>query len=576
MINNTDNFFLMKIKNVISASMLIFSFLTYSNISLASGQTLQAPQFNNLSAFHHEISTKVLLAQHFFDQGLVLFYGFEWGESIRSFKEATRLDPHCGMCYWGLALALGNAINVPLTGHEYSDAQSAIRKALSLQAYETPVEQDYIKALSLQFQHAPKISNKVGAFSCHTSSSKHDESTPKEMITYSNAMKKIIEKYPNDNDAKALYAYALFNRISWNFWDINRKINPLTPVIIKTLKSILAKDQLNIGGNHYYIHVIEQSPQPEEALDSAARLKTLVPGSEHLVHMPAHIYFLTGRYHQGTESNLQAIEAFNQYNKACYAQGFEPEINYLYFHNYDFLRTTAIMEGRKKLALSSAKQMVDKPFSAWLAHDTTLQWFIPIPYFVEARFGMWKELLNEPMPQSNYQYALGMWHYVQGMALIHAGNIEDSEKALSNLKKIIAKGKTESNLGKQGHHLLKIANEVLAATIANFQGNEKSTLTHLKLAERIQHDMGYHEPPDWYFPVKEILGDAYLKWSHPAEAVAMYNQDLKQYPKNGWALYGLAQALRKQGKNSEADQVEQQFKEAWKYADIPAPIDLFH
>lgn len=562
----------MKIKNVISAFTLILSFLTYSTFSLASEHALQAPRFNNLGSFHHEVSTKIPLAQYFFDQGLVLFYGFEWGESIRSFKEATRLDPHCGMCYWGLALALGNIINAPLTGHEYSDAQSAIRKALSLKAYEKPVEQDYIKTLSLRFKHAPKIANNAGAFSCHTSSSKHDESTPKEMIAYSNAMKKITEKYPNDNDAKALYAYTLFNRIGWNFWDANGKINPLTPVIIKTLKSILAKDQLNIGGNHYYIHVMEQSPRPAEALDSADQLITLVPGSEHLVHMPTHIYFLTGRYHQGTESNLQAIEAFKQYNQACHAQGFEPEINYLYFHNYDFLRTTAIMEGRKNLALSAAKQMVNKPFSAWLANEPTLQWFIPIPYFVEARFGMWKELLDEPMPQSNYQYALGMWHYVQGMAFAHTDRIKDAQKELSALKKIIAKGKTEDNLGKQGNNLLKIANEVLSATITNFQGNENATLAHLKLAEKIQYDMGYHEPPDWYFPVKEILGDAYLKWNHFGEAVAMYNEDLKQYPKNGWALYGLAQALRKQGKNDEADKVDQQFKDVWRYADIPAPV----
>ena len=565
----------MKIKNVISASTLIFSLLMFSKVSLASDQPLQAPKFNNLSSFHHEISTKVPDAQRFFDQGLVLFYGFEWGESIRSFKEATRLDPNCGMCYWGLALALGNIINAPLTGHEYSDAQSAIKKALSLKSYETAEEQEYIKALVLRFQHAPRISSNVGPFSCHTSSSKQDESTPKEILAYSDAMKKITEKYPNDHDVKALYAYALFNRINWKFWDANGKINSLTPVIIKTLKAIIADEQLHIGGNHYYVHVMEQSPQPEDAIDSADRLKILVPGSEHLVHMPTHIYFLTGRYHQGTESNLQAIEAYKKYNNACYAQGFKPEINYLYMHNYDFLRTTAMMEGRKELALTSAKQMHDKPFSAWLASEPTLQWFIPIPYFVEARFGMWKELLNEPMPKSSYQYALGMWHYVQGMALVHTGHINDSERELSSLKNIIAKGNAENNLGEQGHNLLKIASEVLTATIANFQGNEKSTITHLKLAAKIQHDMGYHEPPDWYFPVKEILGDAYLKWNHPAEAIAMYNQDLKQYPKNGWALYGISRALKKQGKNKEAEQVEREFKNAWRYADISVPVNLF-
>src|SRR5689334_12895396 len=98
-----------QIKNILVA-IIALSFLGCPSISQAYSQKVQAPQFNNLGSFHREISTKIPLAQRLFDQGLVLFYGFEWGESIRSFKEATRLDPHCGMCYWGLALALGNII----------------------------------------------------------------------------------------------------------------------------------------------------------------------------------------------------------------------------------------------------------------------------------------------------------------------------------------------------------------------------------------------------------------------------------------------------------------------------------
>ncbi len=565
----------MKFKHIISFAALIICFLAYFSSSSASENSAEAPLFNNLGTFHHKISTKNPLAQQFFNQGLVLFYGFEWGESIRSFKEAIRLDPQCGMCYWGLALALGNIMNAPLTGHEYKNAQVAIQKAISLKSHETSVEQDYIQALSLLFQHPPIISTKTGIFSCHVASSQHDESTPKEMLGYSNAMKKLADKNPDDYDAKALYAYALFNRISWNFWDAHGKMNPLTPVIIKTLQSIIDRDPTNIGGNHYFVHVIEQSPTPEKALTSANPLRTLVPGSEHLVHMPTHIYFLTGRYHEGSASNLQAIEAYKQYNKICHAQGFKPEINFLYFHNYDFLRTTAVMEGRKKLALSAVTQMLDKPFSEWLANEASLQWFIPVSYFVKARFGMWNALLSEPMPNSKYQYAKGMWHYAEGMAYAHTGRIKKSEKELLNLQKIIAKGKNNDVLGAKGVQLLKIAYEILAASIANMSGNEKLTLNHLRAADKIQYDMGYHEPPDWYFPVKEILGDAYLKWNRPADAIKMYHLDLKQYPQNGWALYGLSQALRKQNKISESQKIERQFKDAWKYADLPTPPKIF-
>ncbi|MEO8400779.1 MAG: tetratricopeptide repeat protein [Gammaproteobacteria bacterium] len=565
----------MQVKQLIVLATLIISIFEWPGILQADRQAVQAPQFKNLGSFHHGISTKIPLAQRYFDQGLVLFYGFEWGESIRSFKEATRLDPNCGMCYWGLALALGNKMNAPMTGHEYSDAQYAIQKALLLKSFETPEEQDYVKALSLRYKHAPKLSTEVGVFSCHASSSKHDASTSKELIAYSNAMKKITEKYPTDNVAKSIFAYALFNRIDWKFWDSNGKINPLTPLMINLLKSILANAQSDIGGNHYYVHVIEQSPRPEDALVSADQLTTLVPGSEHLVHMPSHIYFLTGHYQQGIEANLRAIEAFQQYNKTCYAQGFDPEINYLYFHNYDFLRSIAAMGGRKKLALSAAKQIIDKPFSSWLASEPTLQGFIPIPYFVEARFGMWKELLKEPMPETTYQYALGMWHYAEGMALVNTGDIKEAEQHSLKLQHIMTSATTDSKLGESGGKLLTIAHEVLLATLADRQGNENATLKHLKSAKKIQHAMGYHEPPDWYFPMKEILADAYLKWGHPKEAIALYHQDLEQYPQNGWALYGLAKALRKVGENQKADRVEREFKTVWKYSDISTPFVLF-
>lgn len=535
-------------------------------------QKLQAPLFNNLSSFHFPVSTKVPLAQQFFDQGMVLFYGFEWGESIRSFKEAIRLDPNCGMCYWGFALASVSKINAPLSGHEYRDAKNAIQKALSLKNNETSVEQAYIQALARRFQHKPKkLMPANGILSCHTSSTVVDVSSQTELSNYAKAMKKVINMYPSDNNAKALYVYALFDMSQWNFWDANHKINPVTSTIIKTLKSILSNDKLHIGGNHYYIHVIEQSPNPENALDSADRFKTLVPGSEHLVHMPAHIYFLTGQYHEGSQSNLQAIDTFKTYNKTCHEQGFNPEINYLYFHNYDFLRTTAAMEGRKQLALSAAREMLNQPFSTWLTNELYLQWYIPIPFFVEARFGMWRDILKESRPNEKHQYALGMWHYARGMAFVHTGNIINAEKESSALNKIIHKGPTDYNLQISGVYLLKIADSILKATLADHKGNEQLMLIYLKKADKIQHDMGYHEPPDWYFPVKEMLGDAYLKWNHPKQAIEMYKQDLKQYPKNGWALFGLARSLRQLGKDQEADQVSQEFKEAWKYSDIPAP-----
>jgi tetratricopeptide (TPR) repeat protein len=541
----------------------------------AADQTVasHAPLFNNLGTFHREISTNNPLAQRFFDQGFVFFYAFEWGESVRSFREATRLDPECGMCYWGLALASGYKGNAPMNGHEYSDAKTAIEKALTLSAKEKPAEIALIKALALRFQHAPKISKKSGAFSCHANGG--ENASPKEILNYAMTMKNLAALFPADNDIMAIYSYALFDVVQWTFWDNQGKINTYTPQLIKTLETILANDKLHVGANHYYVHVLEQSAHPETADGHAERLKTLVPGSEHLVHMPAHIDFLTGRYHAGTEANEKAIAVYKEYAKTCRDQGFEPEITYLYQHDFDFLRTTASMEGRSSLALQAARELMAKLPAATIAADASLQWFIPIPSYVEARFGMWNEILKIPMPDAKYQYAVGMWHYVRGMALAHTNHLNDSAAELLKLRQIIHAGTTPASLGKSGLNLLKIGNEVLMATLANFHGDGKSTLRHLKTAAQIQFDMGYHEPPDWYFPLKEMQADANLKWGHVKKAIVLYNADLKQYPKNGWALYGMAEALRQSGDNEKADRAEREFKEAWKYADVATPPQMF-
>jgi tetratricopeptide (TPR) repeat protein len=555
--------------------LLVLIILTLPRTLLADEQKLQAPLFNHLGSLHFPVSTSNPLAQRFFNQGLAFYYGFEWGESIRSFKEATRLDPNCGMCYWGLALALGAKTNAPIIGNEYAEAQVAIKKAFALKAKETPAEQAYINALLLRYKHLPATMISSGMFSCHISNTALDKSYRKELINYANAMQKLTETYPKDNNAKSLYAYALFDLAVWKFWSVDGKIQQFTPVLVKTLQSILADEPLHIGANHYYIHVIEQSPQPADALDSAKRLKTLAPGLEHLVHMPTHIYLHTGQFHEGSAANLQAIAAFKQYNQTCIAQGFKPEDNYNYLHNYDYLRTTAMIEGRKQLAISAAREMVGEPFTSWLVHEPFLQWFLPIPSYVEIRFAMWDDILQKPQPKAAYQYATGMWHYARGMAFAHTGQIKQADAELLALNTIIQKGPTKSNLEKRGLDLLRVASETLAATLADIRHDEKTTFAHLKKAAQIQAHMEYHEPPDWYFPAKEALADAYLKWHHPQQAKEIYEQVLKQYPKNGWALFGLAKSLQQLNKSQEASRVDGEFKKAWRYADIPEPVSLF-
>ena len=507
-----------------------------------------APTFDDLGTFHFPISTKNPLAQQYFNQGMVLYYGFEWGEAYRSFRASTQIDPNCALCFWGEALALGAKINAPMNGHEYRDARVAIGKAQSLAKHSTSEERAYIQALSKRFAHLPKkIKPKTTAFSCHASaSSTVDASTPAELKNYADAMALVSKQFPNDLNAKAIYVDAVFDAIEWHFWDAKGKINPLTPKLLTTLRSVLAKDPNHIGANHYYIHVVEQSAKPIDAIDSAKKLKSLVPGSEHLVHMPAHIYHLTGRYQESIEANLQAIAAVKKYSDTCKQQGFEPEINYLYLHNYDFLRSSAIMAGDQQQAMSAANELLQPPFASWLANEAALQWFIPIPYYVQVRFGLWNEILKQQKPAEKYQYALGMWHFAQGMAYAHNNQIDLADKQLASMNAIVNKGKNNENLQEKGIQLLRIARSVLHAEIAKMRKQYPVAINQLQIADKIQRDMGYHEPPDWYFPIKEGLGDVYLQMGQPKQALVMYQQVLKQYPNSVWAQKGIETVLKQQ------------------------------
>jgi tetratricopeptide (TPR) repeat protein len=355
--------------------------------------------------------------------------------------------------------------------------------------------------------------------------------------------------------------------MNWDFYSQNKTLEPQTAQLLNVIESALKQNPLHPGANHFYIHVIEQSKNPSRATASADLLRTLVPGAEHLVHMPAHIYLLTGRYHEASLANQNAIVAFKQYQESCRKQGFEPQINYQYQHNFLFLIATAAMEGRSQLALAAQKELIRQtPLS--IAKQGNLQFSLAAPYIVKARFGLWQEILLEPKPLPEFQYLKGMWHYSGGMAFAHLENFSAASLELKSLISFQLQPLSYKTVNNMGAQQLTIAVEVLKTTIAGKKGQTSQQLKHWRNAVELQEKLPYIEPPLWYFPTKQGLGFALLKAKKPQEAEQVFTQDLAQYPNNGWSLFGLAQALYLQGKNLQADKILDQFNQAWKYADV--------
>ncbi|HEX2845167.1 MAG TPA: hypothetical protein VHN59_01365 [Chitinophagaceae bacterium] len=514
----------------------------------------KAPKLEGLSGIDFKITTSSKEAQEYFAQGMMLAYGFNHAEAARSFYEATRLDSNCAMAYWGFAYVLGPNYNAGMEEDNFQRAYEAATKAKSLAKNCTPKEIAMIEALSARYAANPPA-----------------DRGPLD-IAYAAAMKKVFNQYPSDPDIGALYAEAMMDLHPWDLYDKKTKaLKPWTPELMATLEHLMKVNPKHPGAHHFYIHALEASATPEKAMASAKLLETLVPGSGHLLHMPSHIYINTGDYHLGTLSNIKAVEVDSIYTTTCHAQGAYP-LGY-YPHNYHFLAATAALEGNSKMAWDAAKKLQDHVAPDIMREPGwgTLQHYYTIPWYIAVKFSMWDTIASITPPAKDLVYPRAVWHYARGMAYLGKNNLPDAQKEMDSLRILAAdttlRDVTIWNINTTAD-LVQIATKVLSAGIAVKQGQFDKSVSLLKEAIVMEDNLNYNEPPDWFFSIRHHLGAVLLKAGKYAEAEKVYDQDLKTWRRNGWALIGLYQALEQQHKNSEAEKAKSAFDEAWKYADV--------
>lgn len=521
-------------------------------VALAATQTETVPLYEGLDQYRYPISTRNAQAQRYFNQGLLLSYGFNHAEAARSFREAARLDPNCAMCYWGTALVLGPNINSGMDKDAVPQAWEALQTAIRLsQRSSTSVrEKALIQALAKRYTAQPL-----------------DDRKPLD-LAYVNAMRQVTKRYPNDLDVATLFAEALMDSMPWDYWQANGQPKPDAVEIFQTLESVLTRNPNHPGANHLYIHAVEKV-KPELALPSADRLMTLFPNAGHLVHMPSHIYIRTGRYHDAVLSNQRGIKADDAYLAQTQAQGIYP-LAYKP-HNHHFLWFAALMTGQSQIALDAAEQTakVDPKLLGEGELAGALQHYSIIPLMTRVRFSQWDEILATPAPAQPYQK--GIWHYGRGMALLGKGQATQATEELKQLQAIAANPALK-DLKIWGFNstasVLEIADHVLAGKLAVQEQQYEQAIAHLKAAVKLEDALVYTEPADWYQPTRQALATGLYKAGKFREAEQIYRADLKIYPDNGWSLYGLAQSLRAQGKTKEAQAIQARFQSAWQYADV--------
>ncbi len=516
-----------------------------------------AQLFGGLGTFHRPVTTASPEAQRYFDQGMRLVWAFNHDEATRSFARAAELDPKCASCFWGIALTLGPNYNMPVMAESRARAGwEALGKAQAHAAAATPVEQALIAALAKRFDGPKPL----------------DPSNSAPLLAaYVTAMEEVARRFPDDMDVQTMLAEGLMNTNPWKLWTADGKPGPGTPAILAALQRVLAKDARHPGANHYWIHAVEASLDPAQAVPSADVLVGMMPAAGHLEHMPAHIYQRVGRYEESAEANRKGAAADVAYLKLTPAPDYYPM--YL-IHNYQFLAYAAAMEGRRAetvKALRDARAAV--PDSMLLAMPG-LDWSIGYLYDGMARFGLWDELIAEPAPDPKLAGLSIAWLQARATALAAKGRVAEAKALLPELERAIAAVPADARQGQNvARPLYEIALLKAKARIALAEGQPGAARIALREAVTKEDALSYNEPSDEFFPVRHLLGAALLDAKRPAEAEAVYREDLKRNPNNGWALHGLAKALEAQGKTAQAEKA--QFEQAWRHADTELTASAF-
>ncbi len=514
-----------------------------------------APLLEGMGEHRVKADTRMPKAQRYFDQGMALAFGFNPAESARAFEAAATIDPACALCGWGLVWSLGPNVNTDMDESAKRRVAAALAKARKAAARTDPRTRALVEALAQRHpsRGAPEAIDEAA---------------------YEKAMAALSRRYPRDAEIAFLAAEALLNLHPYDWWEDDGRPKPWTGEIERRLQRALSLAPKHPGALHYWIHLQESSRAPERAHAQADRLRDLVPGSGHLVHMPAHIYMRTGRFADASAANERSIEADRRYLEQVDAQG-AYRVGYA-AHNHHFLWASAAMQGRSARAIAAAR-------ASWIvacgpnANDfttATLQHLAALPLYALVRFERWDEIVRGTLPPDTPEpYPLAVFHFARGTAFARMGQATRARDELARLVAVaadprLAKAKVK-NIN-TASSLAAIARATLEAEIARAEGDRVRAVERLREATRLEDGLAYDEPHLWLAPTRHALGAALLEAGRPAEAERTFREDLRHYPENGWSLRGLARALRDQG--LAADDADARWRAAWRDADFaPAP-----
>jgi tetratricopeptide (TPR) repeat protein len=532
----------------------------------------------DLGGYQRPVTTSSAQAQTWFTRGLLWAYAFNHEEAVLCFEHAIEADPGCALAHWGLAYALGPNYNKPWEAFDQADLSASVSRAFAASATASrlasgaaPAERALVHALAARYPSAEPAAD------CSPWSA-----------GYADAMRAVYRAHPDDLDVAALFADALMNLTPWALWDLATG-EPAEGAATVEAKAVLDRALARRDGRahpgvlHMYIHLMEMSSHPEDALQAGDLLSELVPDAGHLRHMPTHLDVLCGDYRRVVSANTAAIAADEKFRAVRGVMNFYT----LYrAHNYHFKIYGAMFLGQAQTAVDTADQLAAAipeellrvevpPMADWL------EGFVPMKMHALIRFGRWPDIIAAPLPADPELHCVttAMMHYAKGVAHAATGRIAEAEAHRSQFAAAVARVPASRTVfNNTCQDILRIAGAMLDGEVEYRKGNYETAFGHLRRAVELDDGLPYDEPWGWMQPARHAYGALLLEQDRVAEAEAVYRADLGlddtlaracQHPGNVWSLHGYHECLTRLGKHEQARIIGQQLTMAAARADVP-------
>lgn len=444
-------------------------------------------------------------------QGFALIHCFWFNEAVRSFRDAVKEDPSCAIAWCGLNVAETMPWN---KRSEYAqEAKYAIDQAVRRWESASPLEQRLI-----------------------TTFKNRDVTTDDRRSPFNNEMHKIVDDYPEAFEPRLILAGV---RIQLCMADRTLPSGVVQNELVEAarlIEPILAKDPLNPGALHYHIHAYEGS-RPEKALSSARLLGQVAPASPHMVHMSGHIYNVLGMWDEANKAFERSAAIGEEYASKVGAKPSDADWNY--GHNRDYRGVNYAEQGRVKDAFVQC---------AYSGRKTALLW----------RVSAWKRLAEAVKNQTGG----GETAYYQGMSAAMLGNFDEAKGALKRL--LDTDG---SSWGTVAKRVLETEKLELKGLVECKAGHFEEGLAGLRKAVEEFGLIEYEEPPYYFRPPQETMGDMLIEAGRPMEAVEVFKDALKVKRNSGVLYFGIARALEAAQETDKARAGYEKFLTVWSKAD---------